>query len=39
MTDDGFNIGILYSGARKPFQPPIGAGSATAADLEREFAL
>lgn len=39
MTDDGFNIGILYSGARKPFQPPIGAGSATAADLEREFEL
>jgi 2-oxoglutarate ferredoxin oxidoreductase subunit beta len=39
MTDDGFNIGILYSGARKPFQPPIGAGKATAADLEREFAL
>ncbi len=39
MTDDGFNIGILYSGTRKPFQPPIGAGKATAADLEKEFAL
>jgi 2-oxoglutarate ferredoxin oxidoreductase subunit beta len=39
MTDDGFNIGILYSGTRQPFQPPIGAGNATAADLEREFAL
>ena len=39
MTDDGFNIGVLFSGARKPFQPPIGAGSATAADLERDFAL
>jgi 2-oxoglutarate/2-oxoacid ferredoxin oxidoreductase subunit beta len=39
MTDDGFYIGILYSGARKPFQPPMGAGSATAADLERSFAL
>jgi 2-oxoglutarate ferredoxin oxidoreductase subunit beta len=39
MTDDGFNIGILYSGTRKPFQPPIGAGKATVADLEREFAL
>jgi len=39
MTDDGFNIGILFSGTRKPYQPPIGTGKATAADLEREFAL
>ena len=39
MTDDGFNIGILYSGARKPYQPRVGAGRASAADLEREFAL
>jgi 2-oxoglutarate ferredoxin oxidoreductase subunit beta len=39
MTDDGFNIGILFSGTRKPYQPPIGTGKATTADLEREFAL
>jgi 2-oxoglutarate ferredoxin oxidoreductase subunit beta len=39
MTDDGFNIGILFSGTRKPYQPPIGTGKATVADLEREFAL
>jgi len=37
MTDDGFNLGILYSGERKPYQPPIGAATATPAELEKEF--
>ena len=27
MTDDGFNIGILYRGNRKPYQPAAGASN------------
>jgi 2-oxoglutarate ferredoxin oxidoreductase subunit beta len=38
MTDDGFNMGILYRGSRTPYSPK-GAGQATLADLEAEFAL
>jgi 2-oxoglutarate ferredoxin oxidoreductase subunit beta len=39
LTDDGFNIGVLYVGHRKPYQPPIGKGAKQAADLEAGFAL
>jgi len=39
MTDDGFNIGVLYRGARKPFQPAFGAPSIDIAELEKEFEL
>jgi 2-oxoglutarate ferredoxin oxidoreductase subunit beta len=39
MTDDGFNIGVLYKGERKPYQPPIGKGKKHPSDLEAEFAL
>jgi len=39
MTDDGFNIGVLYMGGRKPYQPPIGVAHKIPIDLEREFAL
>jgi 2-oxoglutarate ferredoxin oxidoreductase subunit beta len=39
MTDDGFNIGVLYAGHRKVYQPPMGRGTKRAADLESEFAL
>ncbi len=39
MTDDGFNLGVLYAGHRKPYQPAIGRGAALAADLEAEFVL
>jgi len=39
MTDDGFNIGVLYAGERKPYQPGMGHGAQRAADLEAEFAL
>ncbi|MBI3147616.1 MAG: 2-oxoacid:ferredoxin oxidoreductase subunit beta [Betaproteobacteria bacterium] len=39
MTDDGFNIGVLYQGERPPYQPPVGKARRTVADLEREFAL
>ncbi len=38
MTDDGFNLGVLYKGTRKPYQPA-KAPSAKPADLEREFVL
>ena len=38
MTDDGFNIGVLYAGNRTPF--PLGSrrASVAPADLEAEFA-
>jgi 2-oxoglutarate ferredoxin oxidoreductase subunit beta len=39
MTDDGFNIGVLYKGARKPFQPPVGRGTRLPADFEAEFSI
>ena len=39
FTDDGMNLGILYSGKRPPYQPPIGRAEATPEDLEAEFAL
>ena len=39
MTDDGFNIGVLYTGSRKPYQPPIGVARKKPVDLERGFAL
>ena len=38
MTDDGFNIGVLYKGERKPYQP-IGKGSKRPADLEAGFVI
>jgi len=39
LTDDGFNIGVLYSGNRPVYAPPMGKGAKTPADLEEEFAL
>ena len=39
MTDDGFNLGVLYAGRRKPFQPAMGRGTGRVAELEAEFAL
>ena len=40
MTDDGFNIGILYRGNRAAFAPRVGGPASSAvADLDREFAL
>jgi hypothetical protein len=38
MSDDGFNIGVLYAGNRTVYAPA-HAASATLADLESEFAL
>jgi len=39
MTDDGFNLGVLYAGSRKPFQPEIGRARRSVAELAEEFAL
>ncbi|MGE5478175.1 MAG: 2-oxoacid:ferredoxin oxidoreductase subunit beta [Bacteroidales bacterium] len=38
MLDDGYNIGVLYKGDRRPYQPVTGSGK-TVAELEGEFAL
>ena len=39
MTDDGFNIGVLYAGNRAPY--PVGSkpSRSTVAEIEAEFAL
>ena len=39
MTDDGFNIGILYRGNRKPYGGHVSSVRDDTADLEAEFAL
>jgi 2-oxoglutarate ferredoxin oxidoreductase subunit beta len=38
MTDDGFNMGVLYAGNRAPYQPRL-AVTCTLAEIEREFAV
>lgn len=39
MTDDGFNIGILYRGNRRPYPVATARETVDVAALEREFAL
>ena len=39
MTDDGFNIGVLYTGKRKPYQPTAIRTPLKPSDLEKEFEL
>ena len=39
MTDDGFNLGVLYRGSRPPYTPPNVKVIADLAELEREFEL
>jgi 2-oxoglutarate ferredoxin oxidoreductase subunit beta len=39
MTDDGFNIGVLYRGNRRPYAPPVGGEAADLGVLEKEFEL
>jgi hypothetical protein len=39
MTDDGFNIGVLYAGERAAYAAPTGGATHALADLEAEFAL
>jgi 2-oxoglutarate/2-oxoacid ferredoxin oxidoreductase subunit beta len=39
MTDDGFNIGVLYCGDRKAYQPAIGRPRKSLEALAQEFVL
>jgi 2-oxoglutarate/2-oxoacid ferredoxin oxidoreductase subunit beta len=39
MTDDGFNLGVLYRGDRVPFQPAVGASDTDLSVLEKDFEL
>ena len=39
MTDDGFNIGVLYAGDRTPYPLQRAGERSTVADLEAEFIL
>ena len=39
MTDDGFNLGILYRGDRKPYQPAVMPASIDLRELEKDFEL
>ena len=39
MTDDGFNIGVLYAGKRKPYAGMAGKSSKPVSALEAEFEL
>ena len=39
MTDDGFNIGILYRGERRPYQIKAAAKAIEIGELEKDFAL
>ncbi len=39
ITDDGFNIGVLYKGNRKPYQSSLGKATKRLTDLEADFAI
>jgi 2-oxoglutarate ferredoxin oxidoreductase subunit beta len=39
MTDDGFNIGVLYRGTREPFAPRPAANAKSVEDLQCAFRL
>ena len=39
MTDDGFNLGILYRGNRTPFQLARGTSNIDLSELEKDFEL
>jgi 2-oxoglutarate ferredoxin oxidoreductase subunit beta len=39
MTDDGFNLGVLYRGTRPPYQPKKDTIVADLKELEREFEI
>jgi 2-oxoglutarate ferredoxin oxidoreductase subunit beta len=39
MTDDGFNIGVLYAGHRSPYPAVVREGLSRVEELEAEFAL
>jgi 2-oxoglutarate ferredoxin oxidoreductase subunit beta len=39
MTDDGFNLGVLYRGARRPYELRGEAQISNLEELEREFEI
>ncbi len=39
MTDDGFNLGVLYRGDRRPYQPRVGGTTGDLTELEKEFEI
>jgi len=39
MTDDGFNLGVLYVGNRKPYAVPVGDAEQDASRLGQQFAV
>src|SRR3974390_2761948 len=39
MTDDVFNLGILYRGTPPPFQPAVGKSDIDLSELEKDFEL
>ena len=39
MSDDGFNIGVLYQGDRVPYPASVGAARRPVDELEAEFEL
>jgi 2-oxoglutarate ferredoxin oxidoreductase subunit beta len=39
MTDDGFNIGVLFRGSRRPYAPAFGRNAPDLAALEEDFVL
>ena len=39
MTDDGFNLGVLYRGSRQPYTPRFGGPGCDPSELEQEFEL
>ena len=39
MTDDGFNVGVLYRGQRAPYQAPVSQTHSSISDLEESFVL
>ena len=39
MTDDGFNLGVLYAGSRNPYPARTAQAAVSVADLESEFEL
>ncbi|MDE2295695.1 MAG: 2-oxoacid:ferredoxin oxidoreductase subunit beta [Gammaproteobacteria bacterium] len=39
MTDDGFNLGVLYRGNRAPYKPPTAAAMLAPESLDEEFVV
>jgi 2-oxoglutarate/2-oxoacid ferredoxin oxidoreductase subunit beta len=39
MTDDGFNLGVLYRGDRRAYQPSVGGATCDLTEMEKEFEL